>query len=99
MVSRIVAGIVALVLGGIGLFGAILIVFLAASAAEPGTATQRGETLAVSLAVAGLEGALIAGLLVLAVYAASGRFLAWRPIVAGTLGCAVALGVLAGVSL
>jgi|GEM_PF-3906471 hypothetical protein len=97
--SRIVAALGAVVLGLAALFGAILLVFVAAAAAEPGTATNRGETFAVSVVLTVLEGALVAGMVLLAVYAASGRFAAWRLIVGGTLGGALALGVLAGVSL
>jgi hypothetical protein len=97
--TRIVAVLGAVGLGVLALLGAVMIVFLAAAAAEPGTATNRGGTLAGSLVIAVLEGALVAGTLVLALYAASGRFVAWRGVVGGTLAGALALGVLAGLSL
>ena len=48
-----------------------------ASAAEPGQANSRGETVAGSLAYALAEGLLVAVAVVLTVYAASGRFAGW----------------------
>ena len=99
MVARVIAGVLAVALGALALFGAILIVFLAASAAEPGTATDRGETLAGSLVVAGLEGLLVAGVLVLGFYAAAGRLVAWPWLAGVPLASALALGLLAGLTL
>ena len=85
MVNRIIAGVCSILLGVLALFGAIIAIFLAAAAAEPGTATNRGETLTGSLVMAVLEGLLLAGVLVFAVYALSGRFLAWGWLVAAPL--------------
>jgi hypothetical protein len=99
MATRVLAAIGAAGLGLLALFGAILLIFLAAAAAEPGTATNRGGTLVGSVVLVLLEGALVAGVLVLALYAAAGRFLAWRAVVGGTLAGALALGLLAGFTL
>lgn len=97
--GRIAAGVAAVLLWLGWLFGAIIALFVAASAAEPGHVTERGETLTAGVVLGLLEGALLAGALVLSIYAASGRFAFWRPLAAVPLLGSLALGVLAGLSL
>lgn len=97
--GRIAAGLAAVLLWLGWLFGAIVALFVAASAAEPGHATERGETLTAGIVLGLLEGALLTGALVLSIYAASGRFAFWRRLAAVPLLGSLALGVLAGLSL
>lgn len=97
--SRIIAGAGAALLWLGWLFGGIIALFVAASAAEPGHVTSRGETITSGIVLGLLEGALLAGALVLSVYAAAGRFAVWRPLVAVPLLGSLAIGVLAGLSL
>ena len=97
--GRIAAGIAAGLLWLGALFVAVIALFVAASAAEPGHATTRGETMTAGVFLGLLEGAVLAGALVLSVYAGSGRFAFWRRLAAVPLVGSLAIGVLAGLSL
>ena len=97
--ARILAGLAAVLLWIGSFFGAIIALFVAASAAEPGQANTRGETVAGSLAYALAEGLLVAVAVVLTVYAASGRFAGWPWLLGVPLGLTLVIGALIGLSL
>jgi hypothetical protein len=97
--GRIVSGVAAAVLWIGSFFGAIIALFVAASAAEPGQSHSRGEALAGSLAFALAEGVLVAVAVVLTVYAAAGRFAGWRWLLGVPLGITLVIGALIGLSL
>ena len=97
--ARILAGVAAALLWIGSFFGAIIALFVAASAAEPGQAHTRGQAVAGSLAYALAEGLLVAVAVVLTVYAASGRFAGWPWLLGVPLGITLAIGALIGLSL
>ena len=97
--ARILAGVAAALLWIGSFFGAIIALFVAASAAEPGQAHTRGQAVAGSLAYALAEGLLVAVAVVLTVYAASGRFAGWPWLLGVPLGITLFIGALIGLSL
>ena len=97
--ARILAGVAAALLWIGSFFGAIIALFVAASAAEPGQARTRGQAVAGSLAYALAEGLLVAVAVVLTVYAASGRFAGWPWLLGVPLGITLVIGALIGLSL
>ena len=97
--ARILAGVAAALLWIGSFFGAIIALFVAASAAEPGQAHTRGQAVAGSLAYASAEGLLVAVAVVLTVYAASGRFAGWPWLLGVPLGITLVIGALIGLSL
>jgi len=97
--ARILAGVAAALLWIGSFFGAIIALFVAASAAEPGQAHTRGQAVAGSLAYALAEGLLVAVAVVLTVYAASGRFAGWPWLLGVPLGITLVIGALIGLSL
>ena len=93
--ARIAAALTAAALAVAAMFGAILSVFIAADAADPGDTAGTGEMLALGTGFVVIEGLVLSGAGMLAAYTSTGTFPRARWLAVGPLACLLLVGTLA----